>query len=250
MRKMPWSRPNVWSFAERCLEARAPGDIERAFFSEIERLGFLYGGIISLPCDGCERAAGAVRFVRAPAAWLARYEEAWRGRTNPIHAAARRRALPFFWKSAAFNAGLDEIDRRYMAEQSEAGVVGGFTVPMHGPGIVAASCSLVPGPDELAGANFLVGHSMAVLAHESARRLLDGDNAQEVCSLTQQERECLRYVAGGKSDWAISEVMGLRERAVHRAIERAKTKLGVATRVQAVVRALQIGAVLIDDAAQ
>jgi DNA-binding CsgD family transcriptional regulator len=63
----------------------------------------------------------------------------------------------------------------------------------------------------------------------------------EPVRLTERERRLLTLVAHGKSDWAISELVGVSEGAVHKTIERAKGKLGVATRVQAVVRALHLG---------
>lgn len=56
-----------------------------------------------------------------------------------------------------------------------------------------------------------------------------------------RERECLVFVAQGKSDWAISQILGISESAVNRTIERAKKRLGVASRTQAIVRALHTG---------
>lgn len=56
--------------------------------------------------------------------------------------------------------------------------------------------------------------------------------------LTLRERQCLELVARGKSDWVVSKLLGISERTVHNHIERAKRRLGVATRVQAIVHAL------------
>lgn len=57
-------------------------------------------------------------------------------------------------------------------------------------------------------------------------------------TLTPRERECLVLVARGKSDWAIGRILGISERTVHNLVERAKRRLGVSGRTQAVVRAL------------
>jgi len=59
--------------------------------------------------------------------------------------------------------------------------------------------------------------------------------------LSKRERECLLLAAQGKSDWAIAELLGLSERTAHHAIERAKHKYGVSTRVQAIVHAIAAG---------
>jgi DNA-binding CsgD family transcriptional regulator len=56
--------------------------------------------------------------------------------------------------------------------------------------------------------------------------------------LTRHERQCLELAAQGKSDWVAGRILGISERTVHNHIEHAKRRLGVATRVQAIVHAL------------
>jgi DNA-binding CsgD family transcriptional regulator len=55
----------------------------------------------------------------------------------------------------------------------------------------------------------------------------------------------LRWVAAGKSDWAIGQILRISEKTVNFHVENAKRKLGVGTRIQAVVAAMRAG--LIDD---
>jgi len=57
--------------------------------------------------------------------------------------------------------------------------------------------------------------------------------------LSARERQCLGLAAEGKSDWAISQILNISEHTVHKHIEAAKRRLGVATRVQAIVWAAQ-----------
>jgi DNA-binding CsgD family transcriptional regulator len=59
--------------------------------------------------------------------------------------------------------------------------------------------------------------------------------------LTQRQRECLKWVAAGKTDWEIGSILGLSEATINRHVERAKERLGVRTRVQAVVQAMSGG---------
>jgi DNA-binding CsgD family transcriptional regulator len=103
----------------------------------------------------------------------------------------------------------------------------------------------VPEAPDIDPASFATAHFMGVIAYESARRILDKDKPRR--SLTARERECLLYAARGKSDWAISEVLGVSERTVHHAIERAKTRFDAATRVLAIVRAMKAGEFSVDD---
>jgi DNA-binding CsgD family transcriptional regulator len=60
-----------------------------------------------------------------------------------------------------------------------------------------------------------------------------------------RESQVLRWVAAGKSDWEVGQILRISEKTVNFHVENAKRKLGVATRIQAVVAAMREG--LIED---
>jgi DNA-binding CsgD family transcriptional regulator len=60
-----------------------------------------------------------------------------------------------------------------------------------------------------------------------------------------RESQVLRWVAAGKSDWEIGMILRISEKTVNCHVQHAKRKLGVGTRIQAVVAAMREG--LIDD---
>lgn len=67
-------------------------------------------------------------------------------------------------------------------------------------------------------------------------------NGCEPCPLlTARERECLKLAVEGKSDWEIGDKLSLSEKTVNTYIQRVKAKYGVATRTQAIARALETG---------
>ncbi len=57
--------------------------------------------------------------------------------------------------------------------------------------------------------------------------------------LSDRERETLSWVAYGKTDWEIAQLLGISERTVHYHIENVKKKMMVPTRLQAVVEAIR-----------
>ena len=59
--------------------------------------------------------------------------------------------------------------------------------------------------------------------------------------VTARESEILGWVAAGKSDWAIGQILSISGKTVNFHVENAKRKLGVGTRLQAVVAALRAG---------
>ncbi len=63
--------------------------------------------------------------------------------------------------------------------------------------------------------------------------------------LSDREREALSWVAKGKTDWEIAQLLEISERTVHYHIENAKKKMKVSTRLQAVVEAIRTLQILI-----
>jgi DNA-binding CsgD family transcriptional regulator len=57
--------------------------------------------------------------------------------------------------------------------------------------------------------------------------------------LTPRERECLSWVAAGKTDWEISQILNISQQTAHGYVQSALTRLGARTRAQAVALALQ-----------
>ena len=60
-------------------------------------------------------------------------------------------------------------------------------------------------------------------------------------NVTPRETEILSWVAVGKSDWAIGQILRISGKTVNFHVENAKRKLGVGTRVQAVIVAMRDG---------
>ncbi|MBL8780919.1 MAG: hypothetical protein JNL06_08230 [Alphaproteobacteria bacterium] len=66
------------------------------------------------------------------------------------------------------------------------------------------------------------------------RELLDSTRSDS--PLSPRESECLKWVADGKTDFEVGKILGISPRTVRFHIRNAKTKLGVATRIQAVAK--------------
>ena len=60
----------------------------------------------------------------------------------------------------------------------------------------------------------------------------------KVSKLTPRERECLSWVASGKTDWEISQILNISEQTAHEYVQNAISKLNATTRAQAVAVAM------------
>ena len=76
------------------------------------------------------------------------------------------------------------------------------------------------------------------------RQLADHQTIPDV-TVSEREKEILRWTAVGKSAWDVSEILNLSNRTVEWHIAEAMKKIGATNRVQAVVLALKRGLISI-----
>ena len=86
--------------------------------------------------------------------------------------------------------------------------------------------------------------ALCVLGWSAVKRGVDlarGRECELQTPLTPRQQEALAHCAEGKSDWDIARLMGVSQATVHGHIEEAKRRIGVRTRVQAVLSAERRG---------
>lgn len=230
-----------WSFAEACDRADSAAEVGELFVRDVGKLGFTYAACCS-HVDPLRPPPGAVMIVRYPDAWVRHFSANDYAERDPIFQTARRRVLPFQWSDPAFLSSLSSEQLGVLEEARQFGLGDGFTVPLHAPDALPASCSLVIGPDGVDPLHVRDAHWLAVYAHEAARRLLvANDTAPRRPRLSRRERQCLELVGRGKDDYSIGVLLGISERTAHNTVQRAMRKYSVSTRIQAVVRAMREG---------
>lgn len=229
------------SFVERA-RALPLHALRSTFQISLERLGFRYFACCS-HVDPLHPPSGAVLIHNYPNDWVAEYGERRLHQVDPVWLHAECTLLPFRWDSAEFLARITPPQRQILAEAARQGLVRGYTIPIHlpwTPGAVRASCSVVPDSESIDPRSYLALQLMAMHLYDAASRNSESPLIESPpMALSPRERQCLELVAQGKTDWAIGEILQISEHTVHRYIESAKRRLGVATRVQAIICALQ-----------
>ncbi len=123
-------------------------------------------------------------------------------------------------------------------ESGDAGLGEGFSYPiLHGNGdmvVINFATDRLDDDPRFAPTLKLV----SLFLHEKFRTLR-GENRDTpiLPTLSKQERECLTWAAAGKTNWEIGEIVSISEASVRTYIRRAKLKLGVTTKIQAIVAA-------------
>lgn len=211
---------------QRCTQVNTPAGIGQAFYDVVRK----YGAKSLVVAD---RMGETIRHftLEGPDGWYEYYFRHDLRRANPVFRNLARRAAGFVWSEMD-----DRVpgDRRWFDALAEFEMPDGMSVPSHGPGGRLGWISFtverfdISPPERQA-------ISLAGLALHDRLRVLAGDIAPPV-SLSTRERDCLGFVAQGKSDWEISVILSISQSTVHTHVENAKRKLGARTRAQAVAR--------------
>lgn len=214
-----------------CTDVKTPAEVGRALYDVLRGYG-------AKSMVLAERLGETVRHfaLEGPEGWYDYYFEHDLRRGNPVFRNLARRATGFVWSEID-----DRIpgDDRWFDALEAFEMPDGMSVPSHGPGGRMGWVSFTVERLEMSPLE-RQAISLAGLALHDRLRVLAGDIETPV-SLSERERDCLGFVAQGKSDWEISVILSIAQSTVHTHIENAKRKLGARTRAQAVARFIYQG---------
>jgi DNA-binding CsgD family transcriptional regulator len=238
-------------FIEICQRERAPSSWLTARLHEsIEALGFRYFACCPR-VDPLHAPPGAVMMIHNyPEAWVQHFSREKLYEIDPVLRHAECDPQPFFWDSLLQSEPVTAAQRRLLADASSFGIAHGFTAPIHlswSPGALRVSCSLVPGARTVQQINYLLAKVMAGEMYAVLSRSRALGREIPAIELSRRERQCLILAAQGKDDWAIGRLLGLSPETVHSYFKRLMQRLGVSTRVQAIVWALETGQISFED---
>jgi DNA-binding CsgD family transcriptional regulator len=169
-----------------------------------------------------------------PKDWLVFYEERGFFHRDFIVAESRRQMRPFLWNEVDKRLFTSKTAREFFDATRLWGWRDGFVVPIRGPGghegivSLAASQSIV-----LDGVERALLEAASRVIHEKCRRTIGyGVGLAPYPEMSPRELECAQWVAIGKTDWEIGELLGISKATAHYHIESAKRKLGVNSRTQ------------------
>lgn len=214
-------------------------ELHRAAGECARRLGYDVWVYAMMPANGTE-----VPFLcgSLPPTWYANHFADGHGAADPVLAHCRRHSAPLAWY---VEDCVDEEDTAcpvFFGDAADIGLHHGVTVPVHGFGclwgLLALASSSVT--DRRSEARRLADAQLfAAYVHEAGHRLASAVEGNHV-HLTERERECLRWTAGGKTGWEIGKMLGISERTVVFHLENAARKFGVYGRRQAAARAIAL----------
>lgn len=192
----------------------------------------------------------AIRLHNYPDDWVEYYDAHSLGVSDPVHRASHVTSLGFAWSEIPRMIAMTPGDFEILSRGEGKGIGDGFTVPANVPGESNGSCSFAnPKGVPIREEDLPLAQLVGAFAFEAARRLwrVRAPAAPAMPKLTDRQRECILWVARGKSDWEISRILGVQHETVVQHLKHARERYGVGKRTMLAVQALFDGSISFND---
>jgi LuxR family quorum-sensing system transcriptional regulator CciR len=185
----------------------------------------------------------AIRIHNYPAELEQYHDEQQLGSRDPVHRACQRTAIGFVWSELPRMVQLTARDLRVLDAAACRGIGEGFTVPAHVPGEISGSCSFATAKGvRLQPENLALAQLVGAFAFQAARQFVRVNTLNSV-HVSNRERECLVWIARGKSDSEIGTILGISTETVRQYVKHARAAYDVVSRSQLVAHALLAGTI-------
>jgi LuxR family transcriptional activator of conjugal transfer of Ti plasmids len=178
-----------------------------------------------------------------PEDWVNHYVESGYTQVDPTILEGPKQVIPFNWTSMYLGES-SSIRKKFISEAEDYRLGEGIGIPMHGIGGTLAMVSMTTRDESAMELAKLLDeyrdkiHVISLVYHSIAKDLVSVTRNQANIMLTDREKECLKWLALGKTSMEVAQILHITERTVNFHIENAKHKLGVTSRQYAVVKAI------------
>jgi len=233
----------AFDFIDRLASLSTAEAVIAAFRAEAGRFGYSTFALGELPRHGSD-ALPAFFVSTWPSDWVEVYTGESIGPDDPTVAFARTGVLPETFSGLRRRRMACGGSVRTFDVAAAHGWPEGLAIPIHGPNGYRGIVTVAGETKELSRPDRAALHLMALYLHERLKGLLAPELAAVPVDgplLSRGEIECIHWLIAGKSDWEMSEILGIFEWNAHWRIEKAKAKFGVKTRAQLTALAVHHG---------
>ncbi len=225
-------------FVERLRTCATSEAINEALIEELRWFGFDFVTIFAVPGRG-RKLSETIPLNTRPSDYLDHYHRYDYVSKDPVVTEMRRRLTPFSWGDVREHR-LTKAERYILEEAKAFGAHEGFLIPVmtqSGQFSVVSPCGLEPDLSPRArSALELIG----IYGQQALQRMIPQQQTPKD-RLTPRERDVLSWVAVGKTDDEIGEILKIAHTTVTTHVENIKRKMDATRRTYAVVQALRRG---------
>ncbi len=190
-----------------------------------------------------------IRIDTYPAGWERELADRGLIGADPVHHASVRTNIGFAWSELPGLVVIGHREKEVLDRSKRFGIGDGFTVPVNVPGEPGGSCSFaIRRGAQLPLQRLLSAEQVGAHAFRAARRLHNYPASARTPHLSRRERQCVRLLAAGKTDWEIAAILGISVETAHQYVKRARAAYDVVSRAQLVACGLRDALVSFDEA--
>lgn len=177
-----------------------------------------------------------------PTDWVCHYLQQKLYRIDPIPELALRMNRPFLWSEVGRLAALRGSEKEFLSQLDAAELGDGLALQVFGPGLRNGYVGLgfAPGQGALPPEQVVELQCAAQLAHQTYCALTQGRVARSY-DLSPREREILEWIARGKSNSVIAQILDVSPHTIDTLVRRLFDKLGVTDRTTAALKGVGAG---------
>ena len=239
-------RPSLFvrDFSDAVSAANDASEINSLTEQAAHELGFELVAALHSP-SLFRRSPRLIRYDNYPLDWDRRLIGRGYKIIDPVLLIARRQLSAFLWSDVLPNARLSNFQKAVLADASRFGIRQGITIPANVPGEPEGSISFATGRTRTIPPNrLMIADGVGRLAFDAARRIVGlRDIAEPVPHVGERVRECIYWIAHGKTDQDIADILGIGLETVRTYVKSAFRVLGVVTRAQLVNEAVRLGVI-------
>jgi DNA-binding CsgD family transcriptional regulator len=211
-----------------------------AFFASrgVERLAYLHLPPFGAPDAGDTR----IRHEGFPLDWIEDYVGRRLYRVDPHAVFSQESTEPFFWRDIAHLKEIAPAEQAYLDMLAQADLGDGLGIQVFGPSGRNGYCGLGIDPEapHLTDCEIREFQWVCQISHLKYCGLVAAALPRPA-ALTPRERDILAWVARGKSNSVIGDVLGISPHTVDTHLRRIYAKLGVSDRISAALAGVGIG---------
>jgi len=232
----------IQKFVTDSFRATSSEELISYFERTIAHFGFTNFCCLSLT-DFNNPDPNSLDIVELPTEWVDRYLRKEYYHADIIMEKMASTLTPVEWSTLS---SPTKKQAQILNEATDFGLVNGISLPIFVPGICPTTFSISGAEEDIDTNCFPILHMLAMYFHEAILRIksIKSTTSYVGLELTAREKECLHWVAAGKSDGVIGDILDISKNTVHFHIENAKRKFNLPTRVQAVVMAIYSGKIM------
>jgi LuxR family quorum-sensing system transcriptional regulator CciR len=177
-----------------------------------------------------------------PSHWCDRYFERKYYEIDPVVRRTPTFSGPFAWDELGSRCQLQAGEQLVLDESREAGLRNGVSVPLFGPLGRVSVVSFASRHDDVEPAlrmsrlNALAWQFHVAFGEMAPRPKQDCGQIE----LSDRERDCLRWIAEGKSSWDVGMILKISDNTVNFHVKNVMKKLKTTNRTMAIIKAIRL----------